>query len=220
MAQENLYINSYCVIRNHRVVTPDGVCFEAGPMSAEAFLEKLYHFLEVSYPKFYKMDKLCQLGLLASEMMLKKGALLKHYDPAGVAIVLSNAHSSLDTDRRYFQSSKTLASPALFVYTLPNIVAGEICIRYGIKGENSFFIFRKFDPEAITAYVRMLMEQTPTQAVISGWVDVWDNTYDVFLYLVENSKTKGSLPHQSETIERLYNLTYGTIDSQPQKTDH
>ena len=95
------------------------------------------------------MDNLCKLGWLCSEILLKKDSgepnvdqqkLLQDVPAESVCLLLCNANSSLDTDLRYFDTISQMASPALFVYTLPNIVIGEICIRNGFQGENMFLI--------------------------------------------------------------------------------
>jgi hypothetical protein len=66
-------------------------------------------------------------------------------DPYATGIVLSNSNASLDADIKYYDSVANIPSPALFVYTLPNIVIGEISIKHSFKGENAFFIFDSFD---------------------------------------------------------------------------
>ena len=53
-------------------------------------------------------------------------------------LVLSNANASLDVDLKYAKTMQTGASPALFVYTLPNIVIGEISIRIILKVKMHF----------------------------------------------------------------------------------
>ncbi|MBK6275443.1 MAG: hypothetical protein IPF58_12455 [Saprospirales bacterium] len=37
----------------------------------ETFTNNLYKQLDIKYPKFYKMDNLCKIGFLASEIALK-----------------------------------------------------------------------------------------------------------------------------------------------------
>jgi hypothetical protein len=71
------------------------------------------------------MDRLSKLGFLAAEVLLKEIKLVPKYRPEQIAVVISNSNASLDTDLKYFESTKTIASPALFVYTLSNIVAGK-----------------------------------------------------------------------------------------------
>ena len=67
-------------------------------------------------------------------------------------MLLANAASSLHTDIRHQQlidrEGDQAASPAVFVYTLPNVVSGEICIRHKIQGGKSpFCITEAYQPE-------------------------------------------------------------------------
>ncbi len=180
----------------------------------DEFLDTAFQALEINYPKFYKMDTCSKLGFLGTEMLLKGTVLKNTYKPEQIALVLANAHGSLDTDIRYFESTKTMASPALFVYTLPNIVAGEICIRNGIKGENTFFIYPKFDVDAMHSYVEIVMASDKSQACIAGWVDVMGSHHDVFLYLVEKNIKRGGMEHSVVQLQKLYQLkNYGTVNS-------
>lgn len=168
--------------------------------------------MELDYPKFYKMDRLSQLGILATEMLLKNRKLQAEVIAERIAVVLSNRHASLDTDLRYFKTMKTIASPALFVYTLPNIVIGEICLRHGIKGENSFFIFDQFNPQFLSAHVNALLNDGTADACIAGWVEVMGEVHDVFLYLAEKEKNKQAVMLSPENLTKLYHGDYGTID--------
>ena len=198
-------ITHYCIIRDQNIVLDGKIIFSGKGNDLDAFLLNAYASLKVDYPKFYKMDNLSKLGFLAAEMLLKDRGLLNRYAPEQVALVLSNAHSSTDTDRRYTLSSRTAPSPALFVYTLPNIVAGEICIRQKIKGENAFFITPAFDTELMADYTDMVMAGD-TGACIGGWVDVLGGHYDVFLYLHEKNKA-GLAEHTAGQLKELYNTT-------------
>ena len=141
------FINQYCHIQKRSLIRQGKIIFTSASGTLDDFLEDAFKYLSLSYPKFYKMDRLSKLGFLASEMLLKDTLLFPRYSSDQVALVLSNASSSLDTDIRFDESMKTIPSPALFVYTLPNIVAGEICIRQGITGENAFFVFSEFDAQ-------------------------------------------------------------------------
>ncbi len=152
------------------------------------------------------MDNLSKLGLLASDIMLINNDLQNKYSPFEIGVVLSNKNSSLDTDIKYYeQVKKGVASPAIFVYSLPNIVIGEICIRNGIKGENSFFISDHFNASQQVQYVNNLLESNVIKVCICGWVELIGNTYDAFLYLVENSDKKEGSPFNVQTIENLFN---------------
>jgi hypothetical protein len=209
-------ITRYCHIRNHQINLNNQVIYKQPGKNLDHFLESAYDFLKPEYPKFYKMDRLSKAGMLAAEVLLSDGILKKHTS-AAINLVLSNAASSLDTDLRYAETTKTMASPALFVYTLPNIVAGELCIRHKIRGENAFFVSEKFDPLVMAEYVTMVLSQksfdvngadyapTSGSTCLAGWVEVFQEHHDVFLYLVEKESTVG-FEHSANQLNELYNL--------------
>lgn len=190
-------IKDKCFIRDGKILFNDDVFL------LDDWLARAYSSLEIDYPRFYKMDHLSKLGFLASELLVKDGALLKYRNEA-VAIILANKHASLDTDKRYSAVSKTVPSPALFVYTLPNIVTGEIAIRHGLKGENAFFVSESFEPETLKEYVQQVLNQPFVSACVAGWVDVMDEHHDVLLYLVEKQSRGLNLPHTAEQLNLLY----------------
>lgn len=185
------------------------VVFEKSDGSLTDFLIAAYRHFEIQYPKFYKMDSLSKLGWLAAEVLLKKSFNAGEYEPGAVGVVFANASSSLDTDIKYFETARDIASPALFVYTLPNIVIGEICIRHGFKGENAFFIFDAFDAGFMEQYVANLINCNILQACICGWVEILDDQYKTVLFLVEKDKSdQGSLFTKAH-INNIYQLENG-----------
>src|SRR5258706_16052189 len=115
------------------------------------------------------MDNLSKLGWLASEILLKDNFRAEKYQPEETGLVLANANASLDTDLKYFETVKDIPSPSVFVYTLPNIMIGEICIRNNFKGENSFFVSPEFDAAFLEQYVNDLMDNNVLQVCICGW---------------------------------------------------
>lgn len=198
------FINHYCHIQGRSLIRQGNRIFASASGSLDDFLEEAHKHLSLSYPKFYKMDRLSKLGFLASEMLLKDLPLRPRYTPDQVALVLSNASSSLDTDLRFAESMKTIPSPGLFVYTLPNIVAGEICIRQGITGENAFFVFPEFDVQSMADYVTLVMASAKNSACIGGWIEVMGDHHDVFLYLVEKERGVNGIEHTSENLHKIY----------------
>jgi 3-oxoacyl-[acyl-carrier-protein] synthase-1 len=150
------------------------------------------------------MDNLSKLGWLASELLLKDSFQKENYKPDAVGLVLSNANASLDIDLRYMESVRDIASPSLFVYTLPNIVTGEICIRNGFKGEDAFFVFDKFNAAFTESYVGNLLDNGNLQACICGWVDFIGNDYKAALFLIEKAKTENALPFTAENMDKLF----------------
>src|ERR1700722_9132791 len=186
------YITASCVIRDNSVYLNGQLLWEAPRAGVSGFLLSAYQQFGFQYPKFYKMDHLSKLGWLAAELLLRDEPGVLDYEPGDVALVLSNANSSLDTDYKYYATVSDIPSPALFVYTLPNIMIGEICIRHKFKGENAFFVFESFDAGFIHQYVRDLMENATARACICGWVDVLGAEYKAVLFLVE--KVASSIP--------------------------
>lgn len=152
------------------------------------------------------MDNLSKLGWLANEVLLRDNFDIAKYRPEEIGIVLSNANSSLDTDIKYLETTKEIASPALFVYTLPNIVIGEISIRHHFKGENAFFIFEEFDAEFIQQYVSNLVNNDILQCCICGWVELLNNEYKAALFLIEKDKSTNSVIFTKENLNKIYQL--------------
>ncbi len=150
------------------------------------FLLALYQYLRLNYPRFYKMDALSKLGWLAVEVLLKDSFKAEDYRPEQVGLVLANANSSLDTDIKYFETVKEIASPSLFVYTLPSIMIGEIGIRNNFKGESAFFVSDRSDADFMEQYVRRLMDENRFNACIYGWVDLLGEEGQAKLFLMEN----------------------------------
>lgn len=175
------------------------IIFEDNETEFSAFIKAAYIHLEVAYSKFFKMDNLSKLAFMAADVLLKDET------DKNLAIVLSNKASSLDTDRKYQKSiSDTDAfypSPAVFVYTLPNICMGEISIKHGLHSENAFFIYDKFNPSALKDYANCLLNDGHTKKVLCGWVDIDNGKYDAFLYVVSK---KGIFAHTTEELTRIY----------------
>lgn len=200
----NIYITASCKITENIIYKNEQPVFESNKTELTEFLLEAYRHFAPDYPKFFKMDNLSKLGWLANEVLLQDGFEKTKYRPKDVGIVLSNAQASLDTDIKYYDTTKTFASPALFVYTLPNIVIGEISIRHHFKGENAFFIFDSFDAGFIEQYVGNLFNNDILQCCICGWVDVLDNKYDATLFLVEQDKSANSVNFTKENLNKIY----------------
>ncbi|HMR83236.1 MAG TPA: hypothetical protein PKE30_08895 [Niabella sp.] len=203
MSEENLLnITSACVIGNNQVWKEKQLLFEGKGQGID-FLHSLYENLDINYPKFFKMDALCKSGMAAAHVLLKNFK-KEQYRPEEMGMVLSNKNGSIEADINYYESSRTFPSPSLFVYTLPNIVIGEISIRYGFKGENAFFVSEKFNADWMYFYVNNLMQEHHIKACICGWVDVVDEEYDACLFLVEK-KSENGINFTAGNLDILYN---------------
>lgn len=184
-----LAITKEVLISQGQVWVNNEVVFERPGMELKDLLRTCYQQLGVEYPKFFKMDLLCQLAFIGSEVLLKDLDLTARHTKENIAVVLSNAAASLDTDRRYHDTIKNtdayFPSPAVFVYTLPSIMCGEIAIRNGFMGENNFLITDSFNEPLLETHIATLFAQTNTQACLSGWVQVDGSEYELVMYVVE-----------------------------------
>lgn len=150
------------------------------------------------------MDNISKLGWLASEIVLKESFKKEKYRPEDIGLILSNANSSLDTDQKYMASLKDIPSPSLFVYTLPNIVTGEICIRNNFKGEDAFFVFDSFNADFIENYVSSLLDNNVLQACICGWIELLGDEYKAVLFLVEKLKSNEAVAFTKEQMNTIF----------------
>ena len=203
------HITASCVISNNTVIKNREAVFETAHANLHNFLLAIYNHFGIAYPKFYKMDSLSKLGWLASEILLKDSFTSSDYTPAEIGIVLSNANASLDTDFKYMETVHDVASPSVFVYTLPNIVMGEICIRNKFKGENAFFVFSAFDADFIQRYVSNLLDDSIVKVCICGWVDLLGEDYKAALYLVEKNDIEPGTLFTTKNITDIFNAGNG-----------
>ena len=201
----NNYISTSCRISGNMAFKNGTVIFQNKNARLQPFLISIYQYLNIPYPKFYKMDSLSKLGWLASEILLKEGGVPENYRSEEIGIVISNANSSLDTDLKYFETMNDIPSPALFVYTLPNIMIGEISIRNNFKGENAFFIFDQFNADFTQQYVNDLLDNKGMKACICGWVDLLGEEYMAVLFLVEKKEGGEAARFTIENIVKLFN---------------
>lgn len=200
----DLYITSTCSIAGQNVYKNGKTVFTGSEPDPRDLLAEIYKHFDPGYPRFYKMDALSKLGWLTSEILLKDNFDAGKYQPEQIGLVLCNANSSLDTDVKYLATTKELASPSVFVYTLPNIMIGEICIRNHFKGESFFFIAEKPDVGFLHHYVSGLFGQNILQACICGWVELLGNEYRSVLCLVEKQKAVHGTVFNAENFETLF----------------
>lgn len=148
--------------------------------------KELYIKLGVEYPKFYKMDALAKMAFLGFEL-ISNSTSIDHLADDELSLLFANKHSSYDTDQKYVNSymEKGSPGPSLFVYTLPNILTGELSIRNKWYGENIFFIQEKFDPEFFIDQINFYFSKG-SNACLCGWVDSAKGIEECFLFLVEN----------------------------------
>ena len=171
--------------QSHRVtITPEGLTIDGKtqPTTAtgKSLLTGLYRTYVGDYLKFHKMDGLCKLGFLASELLMRCDHDGQQTEDEQRAVILFNHSASIDTDQHYLASilpEDYFPSPSLFVYTLPNIVTGEIAIRHHLHGETSFYCLASRNEQLMTRIQQAALSDSATTSMITGWIDYEDETH-------------------------------------------
>ena len=172
-------------------ITPKSVVLDGKAIvvseTGDKMLVELYRRFAGDYPKFFKMDTLSRLGFIAAELLLKE-PIAKSQKPK--AILLANRSASIKNDTDYLATisdGNYYPSPALFVYTLPNIVTGEIAIRHQIHGETSFYILDK--PEDLEPIIQSQLSNIKCQiSILAGWCECCaKNEYYAKLQIIWNN---------------------------------
>lgn len=204
MEKRSYGIRSYCTIRGRAIRVNGNNFFDADPSTPLGdFLKAAYRKLAIDYPKFHKMDGLCKAVFIAAELIIRESGPYEQH----TALLFANRSSSYLSDSRHardiFRADDPVASPATFVYTLPNIAMGEISIRHRLQSENVFFIFDSYLPEFLVPYANATLDGQHTErSALGGWTEITEETCDLLLYRIG---TSGRLPHSVEQMRRLYN---------------
>lgn len=161
--------------------------FVSSQTDFHTFSREAFKSREEANMKFYKMDDLCKLGYLASAWLLDG----IEYGEEECGIVMSGKYGCLDTDIRHQQiidsEGDSSASPAVFVYTLPNVVAAEISIRHHIKGENIWFWSEDKTMSDIKKYAYILAASRDLKYCIAAHIDFINGDYFAIFELLENT---------------------------------
>lgn len=220
-----MLITRYCAVKPPFLLFNGSIVPQQPSADPADFLKSSFRGLNIQYPKFFKMDNLSKLAFLSTEMLLKDLNISSLYPSEKIGIILFNSSSSLETDEKHQESindrGNYFPSPSVFVYTLPNIMTGEIAIRHKIKGENNVFIAENPDPERIFQMVNELFSNKRVNCCITGWVEAYHKKLGSCLMLVENDEMAKSSSGDAEniifatsTIERIIKEVYqdGRID--------
>ena len=149
---------------------------------------EIFRSLKMDYPKFFKMDSLSRLGVVAAEKVLRSAGYTPEEPKEDMSIVLFNSVSCMDNDvafQKGLSEDNFYPSPSLFVYTLSNIVCGEIAIRNKILGETSFFVTECYDEEYLAEKVAWAFRDKQIKRVLCGYVDSFDGRACAHMFLVE-----------------------------------
>ena len=180
------------------LIRPDVVEVDGRHLPIDAFgkelLTALYRQYVGDYPKYYKMDPLSRLGFIASELLLQAEGAERFVACDDRAVIFFNHSSSVCADRQYIETiadpDNCFPSPSVFVYTLPNIVTGEIAIRNGYHGETSFYILPRQDDRLMQQILQASCLDSTTQSILCGWLDYEDDAHFVADLRILNKSVK------------------------------
>ena len=211
------------MLKHFVIITPETVKLNGIDMShaeqGNAMLTELYRAHVGDYPKFFKMDTLSKLGFVASEMLLKDEGEERFVPREDRAVVLFNRTASLQADTNYQATIQDpenfFPSPAAFVYTLPNIVTGEIAIRNKYYGETSFIVTEFCDAQIMARQLMNAFQDPMTQSILGGWLDCTDeNHFEARLFLIEKQQFDNIESLETELLNSLDIPTIKRINNQ------
>ena len=197
-----LKILSYCRITDTAILSDGRRILSFDHEDEDSWMLQAYKKLDIQYPKFHKMDSLCKGGFIAAELVLGKSDGSPKED---MAILTFNRSSSIENDTAFKATIEEdyFPAPSVFVYTLPNIVNGEIAIRHSIFGETSCQIMENFSADKILESIEMTC-QNGTKSVLCGWVEQAEGHTDVLMFRVgEDPGNKMELT--KENLTKIWN---------------
>ena len=182
------------MIKHQVYISPEKVVVDGKTLThnenGSALLTELYRKHIGDYPKFFKMDTLSKLGFIASELLLNAEGNRDFEPRENRAVIFFNRNASLQADTHYQSTIQNpenfFPSPAAFVYTLPNIVTGEIAIRNKYFGETSFMVIDDYNEQIIMKNLINAFQDPITESIIGGWVDCSDEEhFEARIFLME-----------------------------------
>ena len=136
-------------------------------------LTVIYRNMLEDCPRFYKMDVFNRLVYVASQLLVKEESPEDRDDYR--AVVLFNGASTVVADRKHIAtvsgSEGFFPSPSVALFTLPNIVTGEIAISNGYKGETSLYILDRRNSPLMEQIVEATFAGSEARSMMTGWVD-------------------------------------------------
>jgi hypothetical protein len=184
-------------------INPEQVLLNGKVVCAEKpILKRAYSALDLSYPKFFKMDTLSKLGLIGAEYIARSANLEGRYEDDEIALLFNNRDSSLESDVKH-QKTLSNPSPAVFVYTLPNIVLGEIAIKNKWYGEQLCTVSDTPDAGLIQRLSSSFVKTGKAKAVIIVVINSLDENFDARIALVEKDESGEEIPFTLINLEQI-----------------
>jgi len=164
-------------------------------LQQEGLIEKLdsiYDSQIKDYPKYYRMDGMAKLVFILGDLICARTKICDDIDGSDLAFVMLNATGSFPSDsihNNLIMDGFERASPSNFVYTLPNVGMGEVCIKWKITGEGLFLIEDEFSANCICEIADLFLSQGKCKAIVIGWAEPTENEGNC-IFLISN-KGKG-----------------------------
>lgn len=177
-------MDQQCIQHNGEVI--DEISFT----NASETLKERYKKYKLKYPKFHKMDLLSKAVILGNYFIKK--AIPKNSTPL---VMLFNESASMQSDLQhiYQYNAYDTASPGIFVYTLPNICIGEVCIKNDWKSPSGFLLFPKEHFEKYLETVAIEMSKNDSEYAFTGFVEVVEDDIFVALSVLQMNKENEGL---------------------------
>ena len=188
-----------CTLFSEEIIV-NGEIFVSIPQNEIDWKKWLYSYLNSEYPKFHKMDSLAKLAYLGMRV-LEKEIDFSNYKDEEVGLIFANQFSSFYSDNKHYTNytQKNMVSPSDFVYTLPNILTGELAILKKWYGENVFFILPEFNLDFFIEQVDFMFRKG-VKACLCGWIESKENIEHSVLFLIEN---KAGMLQKEELLKEL-----------------
>lgn len=194
-----MYIQQYLQWNGREIERDSALLFRSEEEGSLNICTDIYRMTGMGYAKFFKMDLLSKVAFMAASLVLPKEVAA---DKNKVAVVLSSVSGCLDVDKKFDESRAAIASPGLFVYTLPNIMLGEICIANGFKGEQMCSLSSGADADWFEFYVTDLFQKRGAEAVLCGHVEATETGITAALLWV--TQQPSSLSFNQQNLERIF----------------
>lgn len=188
-------ISKYCRLKNQIFLNNGEILFTGeNDMKYAEFLTATYRHLAIQYPKFFKMDELSKTGFLAAEVLLSASDSNKVQYNELMPVFMLCSSSSLETDENFELTTgeNYFPSPSVFVYTLPNIVLGEIAIRHKLYGENTCFICENLFDEIVFDYICQSINDAQASEAMVLYIDQYNGTGEMLALLLSSHSENGN----------------------------
>lgn len=168
------YVATHNVKITQTTVSVDG-CYLDVTARGKALLTALYKERSGDYAKFYKMDILSRLGFIATELLLQAEGQERFIECDDRAVAFVGRSGSVCADMKYLETIANAddfyPSPERFVYTLPNIVTGEVAIRNKYHGETAYYLIPRRDNGMEKQLLAATLADETTKSAVFGWID-------------------------------------------------